>query len=124
MDMFILKGIADLFKEKGFNVCYHSGNLNTLKHDLENSGNPIIVMIRIQKDKNYLHYVPVVGFDENNIFIAESLAELVNDNNELYNRKISNKEFLKLWNTSMLRQPLYKNTYFVTSNKWYIGIVK
>lgn len=115
--MFILKGIADLFKEKGFNVCYHSGNLNTLKQDLENSGNPIIVMIRIQKDKNYLHYVPVVGFDENNIFIAESLAELVNDNNELYNRKIGNKEFLKLWNTSMLRQPLYKNTYFVTSNK-------
>ena len=111
------KGIADLFKEKGFNVCYYSGNLNTLKHDLENSGNPIIVMIRIQKDKNYLHYVPVVGFDENNIFIAESLAELVNDNNELYNRKIGNKEFLKLWNTSMLRQPLYKNTYFVTSNK-------
>ena len=50
--MFILKGIADLFKEKGFNVCYHSGNLNTLKHDLENSGTPIIVMIRIQKDKN------------------------------------------------------------------------
>lgn len=122
--MFILKGIADLFKEKGFNVCYHSGNWNTLKHDLENSGNPIIVMIRIQKDKNYLHYVPVVGFDENNIFIAESLAELVNDNNELYNRKIGNKEFLKLWNTSMLRQPLYKNTYFVISNKWYIGIVK
>lgn len=111
------KGIADLFKEKGFNVCYYSGNLNTLKHDLENSGNPIIVMIRIQKDKNYLHYVPVVGFDENNIFIAESLAELVNDNNELHNRKIGNKEFLKLWNTSMLRQPLYKNTYFVTSNK-------
>ena len=115
--MFILKGIADLFKKKGFNVCYHIGNLNTLKHDLENSGNPIIVMIRIQKDKNYLHYVPVVGFDENNIFIAESLAELVNDNNELYNRKIGNKEFLKLWNTSMLRQPLYKNTYFEISNK-------
>ena len=68
--MFILKGIADLFKEKGFNVCYHSGNLNTLKHELKNSGNTIIVMIRIQKDKNYLHYVPVVGFDENNIFIA------------------------------------------------------
>ena len=74
-------------------------------------------MIRIQKDKNYLHYVPAVGFDENNIFIAESLAELVNDNNELYNRKIGNKDFLELWNTSMLRQPLYKNTYFVISNK-------
>lgn len=83
-----------------------------------------MLWLEYKKGKNYLHYVPVVGFDENNIFIAESLAELVNDNNELYNRKIGNKEFLKLWNTSMLRQPLYKNTYFVISNKWYIGIVK
>lgn len=110
------KGIIDLFKEKGFRVTYCCGNLDTLKHDLENNG-PIIVMIRVQKDKNYLHYVPIVGFDENNVYLAESLSELINDTNTLYNRKISNKEFLKLWNTSMIRQPLYKNTYFVISRR-------
>ena len=36
-------------------------------------GNPVIVMIRVQKDKDWLHYVPVVGFDEEHVFLAESV---------------------------------------------------
>ncbi len=72
-----------------------------------------IVMIRVREDKNWLHYVPVVGFDEQNIFLAESLEDMVNCNEKCYNRKVDNKTFRRLWNTSMLRQPLYRNTYMV-----------
>ena len=68
-------------------------------------------MIRVQKDKNWLNYVPVVGYDETYIYLAESLPELVNCESEYYNRRVEIKEFKKLWNTAMIRQPFYKNTY-------------
>ena len=74
-------------------------------------------MIRVQKDKDWLYYVPVVGFDEEHVFLAESLSKLINCKNVLYNRRLRNEEFLQLWNTAMLKQPFYKNTYFVVKNK-------
>lgn len=80
-------------------------------------GNPVIVMIRVQKDKDWLHYVQVVGFDEEHVFLAESLSKLINCKKVLYNRRLRNEEFLQLWNTAMLKQPFYKNTYFVVKNK-------
>lgn len=105
------KGVKKLLEIYGLNVKYCRGDLNTLKTDLQN-GNPIIVMIRIRSDKNWLHYVPVVGFDEEHIFLAESLQELANCDHGFCNRKIRNEDFARLWNTAMLRQPFYKNTYF------------
>lgn len=69
-------------------------------------------MIKIRPDKNWLHYVPVVGYDGQNIFVAEPLAELSNCNEPHYNRRIPAKEFKKLWNTAMPKMPLYANTFF------------
>ena len=110
------KGVYDMLRSYGIKVKYCRGNLNALKVDLQ-KGNPVIVMIRVQKDKNWLHYVPVVGFDEEHVFLAESLSELINCKNVLYNRRLRNEEFLQLWNTAMLKQPFYKNTYFVAKSK-------
>lgn len=110
------KGVYDMLRSYGMKVKYCRGNLNALKVDLQ-KGNPIIVMIRVQKDKDWLHYVPVVGFDEEHVFLAESLSELINCKNVLYNRQLRNEEFLQLWNTAMLKQPFYKNTYFVAKSK-------
>lgn len=110
------KGIYDMLRSYGMKVKYCRGNLNALKVDLQ-KGNPVIVMIRVQKDKDWLHYVPVVGFDEEHVFLAESLSELINCKNVLYNRRLRNEEFLQLWNTAMLKQPFYKNTYFVAKSK-------
>ena len=104
------RGILNLLSQYGFNVKYCAGNIAALKNEVSR-GNPVIVMIRIQTDKNYLHFVPVVGYDEQYIFIAESLADFVNSNEQYYNRKILVKEFKKLWNTSMLKMPFYRNTY-------------
>ena len=39
----------------------------------------------------------IVGFDKENVLLAESLEKLVNCKNEHYNRRICNKEFLNLW---------------------------
>lgn len=110
------KGVYDMLRSYGMKVKYCRGNLNALKVDLQ-KGNPVIVMIRVQKDKDWLHYVPVVGFDEEHVFLVESLSELINCKNVLYNRRLRNEEFLQLWNTAMLKQPFYKNTYFVAKSK-------
>lgn len=106
------KGLCRLLQSYGFKVKYCRGSLNTLKVHI-NKGNPVIVLIRVRKDKEWLHYVPVVGYDEQHIFIAESLKELVNCECKYYNRRVDNKEFLKLWNTAMIKQPFYRNTYMI-----------
>ncbi len=105
------KGIKKLFQRYGFRVIYCSGNLKALKRELS-KGAPIIVLIRVLPKKNWLHFVPVVGYDKEHIYLAESLSELVNCDNAFYNRKVKNKDFLRLWNTAMLIQPFYKNTYY------------
>lgn len=110
------KGVCDMLRSYGMKVKYCRGNLNALKVDLQ-KGNPVIVMIRVQKDKDWLHYVPVVGFDEEHVFLAESLSEFINCKNVLYNRQLRNEEFMQLWNTAKLKRPFYKNTYFVAKSK-------
>jgi len=106
------KGITKLFRRYGFSVKYCAGNLNALKNEVSR-GNPVIVLIRSAVGKSSLHFVPVVGYDEQNIFIADSVEKLSNCAEPFYNRKIPTAEFKRLWNTSMLKMPLYRNTYFV-----------
>lgn len=110
------KGIQNLLPLFGFKTKYCIGNITALKNEIS-KGNPVIVMIRVQVGKNWLHYVPVVGYNEHYIFIAESLEELVNHEGQYYNRKIEIKEFIKLWNTSMIKMPFYRNTYIVVYKK-------
>lgn len=105
------KGIRVFLQQKGFSVKYKKGNISALKNSVS-KGAPVIVMIKIRTDKNWLHYVPVVGYDEENIFIAESLSEFANCSEPHHNRKIPVKEFKKLWNTTMPKMPLYANTFF------------
>ena len=108
------KGIKRMLEGYGFSVKYCAGNLNALKREIC-KGNPVIVFIRVRKGEKWLHYVPVVGYDEDAIFLAESLPEFVNCSQNVYNRKISKRDFLDLWNTAMLKMPLYTHTFFVVS---------
>ena len=105
------KGIKKLLTSYGFSVKYCRGNLNALKKELL-KGNPVIVLIKVRTDKNWLHYVPVVGFDEQYIYLAESMEEYACCREKQYNRRVEIMEFKKLWNTGMLKMPFYKNTYF------------
>lgn len=110
------KEVKRMLEKFGFNVKYCVGNLHSLRNEVS-KGNPVIVFIKVRKDKNWLHYVPVVGYDEDNIFLAESLGELVNCNENTHNRKISNEDFKILWNTSMLKSPLYTYTFYSINRK-------
>ena len=87
-------------------------NLTSLKADLC-EGKRVIVFIKTRLDKKWLHYTPVVGYDEEFIYIAESINSLANCQSEYYNRKLTYQEFLKYWDTREIYMPFYRNTYIV-----------
>lgn len=107
------KGIKLLLARYGVRVSYCCGNVDALKNEVA-KGAPVIVMIRSRVGESYLHFVPVVGYDEEFIYIADSWKAFANcrAENVCYNRKVPVCEFKKLWNTAMLKMPLYKNTFF------------
>lgn len=110
------KGIKKVLESYGFCVKYCAGNLNALKNEVS-KGTPIIVFIKVRKDKRWLHFIPVVGYDEHNLFLAESASGYINCNEKTYNRKISQKEFLTLWNTAMLKMPFYARTFYIVEQR-------
>lgn len=104
------RGIQKICAERGYHAVYCHGSLDALRTEIS-KGNPVIVLIRTFPDKYYLHYVPVVGYDKDHIYIAESMKILENCDHPHYNRRLTNAEFLQLWNTSMLVMPFYRRTY-------------
>lgn len=106
------KGIRTYLKQKGFKTNYYKGNLETLKQQIS-KGIPVIVFIKVSKGEKNLHYVPVVGYDKDYLYLAESLGNLVNcsDYSNGYNRKVAIDDFKKLWDIKNLQMPFYSNTY-------------
>ena len=66
------KGVKKLLQRQGMNVVYCTGNFNALKKEIS-SGKVPIVFIRTYPGKKWLHYVPVVGYDEENFFLVEHI---------------------------------------------------
>jgi len=106
------KNLKKILQNAGFKVRYCKGEINTLKGVLS-EGKRVIAFVKTRNDKHWLHYVHVVGYDGEQVFIADSLRELVNCNTEHYNRSLTNEEFLKLWDTRELYMPFYKNTFLI-----------
>lgn len=106
------RSIPKVLHRYGIQAQYQIGNIATLKNEIA-KGSPVITLIRYQVGKNWLHYLPIVGYDEEYIYAVDSLKDQVNcETSEYYNRRIPVKEFKKLWNTSMFIMPLYRNTYY------------
>ena len=118
------KGITGFFKKRGIKMTACMGNLAALQNELAH-GNPVIVVIRSFVGKSYLHFACITGYDEENIYFADSIRDWVNvdaakapDGTELYyNRIVPLVEFKKLWNTSMLKMPFYFNIYYRMKSK-------
>ncbi len=62
-------------------------------------GHPIIVFIRIPGDT---HYAVVVGYDEQCIYLVDSLAENANASDTRYNRVLTTGDFEDVWETGTL----------------------
>ncbi len=106
------KGIRTYLKQEGFETSYYKGNIHTLKMRIS-KGHPVIAFIKVDNKSNELHYVPVIGYDNDYLYIAESLEFLINckEQNAIYNRKVAIGTFKHLWDTKKWRMPFYSNTY-------------
>lgn len=82
----------------GYTAAAYHGSLTTLKQRLA-QGIPVIVFIQIPGDT---HYAVVTGYDEQYLYLADSLPENANAVGEGYNRRLSAREFLSLWETDSL----------------------
>ena len=90
--------IMDVFERHGYHSKAYHGSVDTLKQRLA-AGNPVIVFIRIPGDT---HYAVVVGYDEQYIYLADSLAENANASDAQYNRVLTTEEFEAVWKTGTL----------------------
>ena len=100
------KNLVDFLTKKGYSVNLHSGTMLQLKHEIS-KGTPVIIFVRTSPEEDYYHYLPIVGYDEENFYAADSLQYKTNAENEQYNRIITNSDFEKMWETGVFR----KNTY-------------
>ena len=103
-----VNSITDVFHRRGYGAKAFCGSLDAMKQRLT-AGHPVIVFIQISGDT---HYAVVVGYDEQYIYLADSLAENTNTSDTRYNRVLSTEEFEAVWKTST---PLPDNIYIVFS---------
>lgn len=93
-------GIVTFFENSGYAVEYKcNGTIDDLKKQLS-KGVPVIVFIRVNEQSVYTHYVPLVGYDNDYFYFAESLSYLANCKEEKdihYNRKTKISIFKELW---------------------------
>lgn len=97
-------GLEEFFnKGEGYKAEFKTdGTVEKLKQ-LMSEGVPVIVFIHVEEpyeSTHNTHYVPLVGYDAEYLYLAESLEYLANckDDSELgYNRKIEQSKFERLW---------------------------
>ena len=98
--------ITDVLAQRGYQARACHGSVDTLKQRLA-KGHPIIVFIQIPGDT---HYAVVVGYDEQYIYLADSLAKNANASDAQYNRVLATEDFEAVWETETL---LPANIYIV-----------
>lgn len=100
------RNVAALFQTRGYCAQAYHGSLNSLRQRLC-AGVPIIAFVAIPNDT---HYVVVVGYDADYLYLADSLAA----EGAPYNRKLPIEEFERVWKTKTL---LPDNIYIVINEK-------
>lgn len=94
-------GIETFFDERGYKAEFIiNGTIEDLKEEVS-KGVPVIVFIRVNQQEVYTHYVPLVGYDNEYFYFAESLPYMANCKEIVdvsYNRKTKISEFDELWN--------------------------
>ena len=71
-------------------------SLAALKYEVS-KGVPVIVGMEIAPGNSLPHFLPIVGYDEDYIYAAESVGIYANEKSDHYNRKIKTDTFKELW---------------------------
>lgn len=105
-----IDSVVHLFQNYGYDAKACHGDISTMKQRLV-SGTPIIAFTRIPDDT---HYIVIVGYDEDFIYLEDSLSDNSNADGGWYNRKLRTEEFEEIWKTNMY--PV-ENIYIVIREK-------
>ncbi len=73
-------------------------SLAALKYEISR-GVPVIVGMEIAPGNSLLHFLPIVGYDDEYIYAAVSVGIYANEKGDHYNRKIKTDTFKELWKT-------------------------
>ena len=73
-------------------------SLAALKYEVS-KGVPVIVGMEIAPGNSLRHFLPIVGYDDEYIYAAESVGIYANEKGDHYNRKIKTDIFKELWKT-------------------------
>lgn len=94
--------IIDKFKEYDIKAKAYYGTIDTLKSRI-NQGKPVIALVTITLGTHKgLHYLVVVGYDSEYIYVADSTSSKANIfDKQQYNRKLTYGEFEELWETNI-----------------------
>ena len=106
--------VADVFEQHGYPAKACHGSIDTLKQRLT-AGHPIIVFIWIPGDT---HYAVVVGYDEQYIYLVDSLAENANASDTRYNRVLTTEDFEAVWKTGTLLPDNIYITFFEKADRY------
>lgn len=98
--------VVSLFQNYGYHAKAYHGDIDTMKKRLTN-GVPVIAFVRIPGDT---HYTVIVGYDEDFIYLADSISDYSDTEGGWYNRRLGTNEFEEIWKTDMY--PV-KNIYIV-----------
>ena len=101
------KSIAAFFEAHGYAAQAYHGDVTSLKQRLT-AGMPVIAFVSIPGDT---HYLVVVGYDAQYLYLADSLAQAA-ESGVSYNRRLTTAEFEAIWHTDT---PLCDNIYVVVS---------
>ena len=102
------ENLVKYLQESGCKARLCSGTVMQIKHALSR-GVPVIAFVKTSPQESYYHYLPIVGYDEENIYAADSLRAYVNADEPHYNRVLSESEFEAMLETGICK----KNTYIV-----------
>lgn len=98
------QSVLDTFEDYGLDVKLYRGDLDSLKTRTA-MGKPVVAIIG--QSIYWQHYINVVGYDNDNIYLYDSL--IAGDSGG-YNRVISNADFEAYWDNGI---PFFSNVYFV-----------
>lgn len=112
-------GIVSYLEGKGYQAEFkQDGTVEELKYHVSR-GTPVIVFIHTEEpyeSVHYTHYIPMVGYDEEYLYFAESILELANceEDQTAYNRKTDIPKFERLW---LNIDGIWDNPYFIVTRQ-------
>lgn len=94
-----LQQVVKYIRKQGMHANLYTGEKETLQARVE-KGVPVIVFLKSYVNSESYHYSCVVGYNEENVYLSDSVSAFCNESTSNYNRVLEWEEFEQLWTVS------------------------